>query len=104
MLFFALLLFSSFLGNTCDGCFDLPQTGPSYMSFRSEIREKRIRDAMKHPDKLGAGARKRRQLDPKDRTEAVMREFHRGTLNFSGGKVKNPKQAIAIALSESRRK
>ncbi len=58
--------------------------------------------AMKHPDKLGAGAKKRKSLPPKDKVGVVMEEFKRGTLNSgSGDKVKNKKQAIAIALSEA---
>lgn len=58
--------------------------------------------ALKHPDKLGAGARKRTSLPPKEKVSVVMEEFKRGTLHSgSGGKVSNPKQAIAIALSEA---
>ena len=36
----------------------------------------------------------------------VMREYKEGTLHFGkgGAVVKNPKQAIAIAISESKRK
>jgi hypothetical protein len=38
-------------------------------------------------------------------TNAVMSEFKRGTLRSASGQhVKNPKQAIAIALSEGRRR
>ncbi len=33
--------------------------------------------------------------------ERVMHEFKEGTLEGSGGRVRNPKQAIAIALSEA---
>ena len=33
--------------------------------------------------------------------ERVMHEFKRGELDSSGGKVRDPKQAIAIALSEA---
>ena len=65
---------------------------------------KRIKAAMKHPDVLGAGAAKRRKLPPKERPEAVMKEFKRGSLHSgSGDIVKNPKQAIAIAISEKKR-
>lgn len=61
-----------------------------------------IKKAMKHADKLGAGARKRTALKPKDKVETVMHEFGRGTLHSgSGQKVSNRKQAIAIALSEA---
>lgn len=61
-----------------------------------------IKKAMQHPDILGAGAKKRKKLNPKDKVETVMHEFKRGTLNSgSGHKVKNQRQAIAIALSEA---
>ncbi|MGH3054048.1 MAG: DUF6496 domain-containing protein, partial [Gaiellaceae bacterium] len=60
--------------------------------------------AMHHPDKLGAGAKKRKQLPAKDKVEVVMKEFKRGTLNSgSGHKVENPKQALAIGYSEKRK-
>ena len=60
---------------------------------------------MKHPDKLGAGAKKRKSLPAKEKREAVMEEFKRGTLHSgSGQKVTNPMQAVAISYSEARRK
>jgi len=63
-----------------------------------------IKKAMKHPDKLGEGAKKRKNLKPKDKVETVMHEYGRGTLHSgSGAKVKDQKQAIAIALSEARK-
>lgn len=66
---------------------------------------KKIAKAMKHPDKLGAGAAKRKKLPAKDKVHVVMKEYKRGTLHSgSGAKVTNPKQAIAIALSEARKK
>ena len=66
--------------------------------------EKREKEAMKHPDKLGAGAKKRKHLPGKEKVHVVMKEYKRGTLHSgSGAKVTNPKQAIAIALSESRK-
>lgn len=49
------------------------------------------------------------KLSPKQQTKVgkVMREFKEGTLHQGAGKkapvVKNPKQAIAIALSEARK-
>jgi len=56
----------------------------------------------RHPDILGAGAKKRRQLKGQQKVEAVMHEFKHGTLHSGGGgKVTNPKQAIAIAMSEA---
>ena len=66
---------------------------------------KRIKEAMKHPDKLGAGAKKRKKLNAKEDVEAVLKEYKRGTLySGSGEKAKSRKQAIAIALSEARKK
>lgn len=65
-------------------------------------KEKRAKEAMKHPDKLGAGAAKRKALPAKEKVGVVMKEFDRGTLHSgSGAKVTNPKQAIAIGLSEA---
>ena len=62
------------------------------------------RAAMRHSNALGAGAAARRKsgLKGKEKVGVVMKEFKRGTLHSgSGGIVKNPKQAIAIALSEA---
>lgn len=67
-------------------------------------KEERKREAMKHPDKLGAGASKRKSLPAKEKVGVVMDEFKRGTLHSgSGAKVSNPKQAVAIGLSEARK-
>ena len=67
-------------------------------------KESRTKTAMKHPDKLGAGAAKRKALPSKEKIGVVMKEFSRGTLHSgSGAKVSNPKQAIAIGLSEARK-
>lgn len=61
-----------------------------------------IKKAMQHPDKLGAGAAKRKQLSKPDKIKTVMKEFSRGTLNSgSGHRVKNKKQALAIGYSEA---
>lgn len=58
--------------------------------------------ATKHPDKLGAGAKKRKALSGKAKIPFVMHEFKKGTLHSGGGgKVTNPKQAVAIAMSEA---
>lgn len=66
------------------------------------MASEKIAKAMKHPDKLGAGAAKRKSLPPKDKKSVVMKEFQRGTLRSgSGEKVTNPKQAVAIAYSEA---
>lgn len=65
---------------------------------------KAIRNALKHADKLGAGAKKRRHLSPDNKFKTVMAEFKRGTLHSGSGTIiTNPKQAVAIAYSESRR-
>jgi hypothetical protein len=61
---------------------------------------------MRHPDKLGAGAKMRRKYlrGDKEKVHVVMSEFKRGTLySGSGEKVTDRRQAIAIALSESRK-
>jgi hypothetical protein len=59
-------------------------------------------EAMKHSNKLGAGAKKRKKLPNKDKVGVVMSEFKRGSLHSgSGDIVKKRKQAIAIALSEA---
>lgn len=57
---------------------------------------------MKHSNKLGAGAKARKVLKGEAKIPIVMKEFKRGTLHSGSGQiVKNPKQAIAIALSEA---
>lgn len=67
-------------------------------------KEARKKKAMKHPDVLGAGAKKRKSLPAKEKVGVVMSEFKHGTLHSgSGAKVSNPKQAIAIGLSEARK-
>lgn len=68
-------------------------------------KDQQIKSAMKHPNVLGAGAKKRNKLPPKYRVEVVMKEYKRGTLHSgSGSIVKNKKQAIAIAISESKKR
>lgn len=65
-------------------------------------KESRAKSAMKHPDKLGAGAAKRKKLPKKEKIPVVMKEFSRGTLNSgSGHKVTSKKQALAIGYSEA---
>ncbi len=67
--------------------------------------DKSEKKAMKHPDKLGAGAKKRESLPSKDKIPVVMKEFARGTLHSgSGAKVMDKKQALAIGYSEQRKK
>ena len=67
-------------------------------------RNKAVREAMRHPNRLGAGASKRKGLNVKDKVHTVMAEYKRGTLHSGSGRVvKNRKQAIAIALSEARK-
>ena len=62
----------------------------------------RQKEALRHSNKLGAGAMKRKHLKGQEKVGVVMHEFKRGTLHSgSGGIVENPKQAIAIALSEA---
>lgn len=64
--------------------------------------KKSISKAMKHSNKLGAGAKKRKALSPKDKVTTVMKEWKRGTLHSGSGQiVKSYKQALAISLSEA---
>jgi hypothetical protein len=66
-------------------------------------RERRIKEALRHPDILGAGAKKRRSLSKSENTEALAREFKRGTLRSgSGAKVKSRAQLRAIIYSTSK--
>lgn len=66
------------------------------------MRSLKIKKAMQHSNALGAGAKKRMKLKPKDKVHTVMAEFKRGTLHSgSGAIVKKRAQAIAIALSEA---
>lgn len=59
-------------------------------------------EATKHSNKLGAGAKKRKQLKGQEKVEVVMREGYRGTLHSSSGQiVTNPAQMKAIAMSEA---
>lgn len=65
---------------------------------------KRVQEAMRHSNELGAGAKKRHGLSKDEKIEVVMREFKRGTLHSGSGEiVKDRKQAIAIAMSEARK-
>jgi hypothetical protein len=63
----------------------------------------KLSDYMQHSNKLGAGAKKRKQIkDPQKKVGVVMKEFERGTLHSgSGDIVTNPKQAVAIGMSEA---
>ncbi len=60
---------------------------------------------MRHENKLGAGAEKRKKLlHGKEKVSVVMAEFERGTLHSGSGEiVTDPKQAYAIAQSEARK-
>lgn len=65
----------------------------------------KIKEAMKHPNKLGAGAKKRKKLSADDKVTTVMKEYERGTLHSgSGDIVKDRDQAVAIALSEAKKR
>ena len=63
----------------------------------------KMKASMNHPDVPGAGAAARSGLHGNDKVHVVMSEFKRGTLRSggSGTHVTNPKQAIAIAMSEA---
>ena len=60
---------------------------------------------MHHKDVPGAGAEKRKSLPAREKVGVVMEEFKHGTLHSGKSKkpVTNPKQAIAIGLSEARK-
>lgn len=61
--------------------------------------------SMRHSNKKGAGAKKRRQshLTPKEKREVVMAEFRRGTLHSGSGQIVTDRnQAVAISYSESK--
>lgn len=70
------------------------------MGKRSEI----VKKAMRHPDKVGAGASKRKTLSGKDKVHTVMAEYKQGTLHSGHSKkpVESRQQALAIAMSESK--
>ena len=66
------------------------------------MSEKDVRRAMQHPNRLGAGAKKRKHLSGQDKVHTVMSEFKRGTLHSGSGQiVTNRSQAQAIAMSEA---
>lgn len=62
-----------------------------------------VERSTKGSQKYGAGAKRRKKLPPNKRGEAVMKSFEKGTLHSGGSKkiVTDPKQAKAIAYSES---
>lgn len=60
------------------------------------------KSAMKHADKPGAGAAKRKHLGKEEKSATIMSEFKRGTLRSgSGAHVKSKPQALAIMMSET---
>ena len=60
------------------------------------------RRATQHKNVLGAGAEARKHLRGKSTVKVVIHEFKKRPLHSgSGDIVTNPKQAIAIALSEA---
>ena len=85
----------------------IAQTYPELLdpaNVRKDSDASRVASALKHPDRLGAGAKKRRKLPRRLRGRAVMQEFSRGTLHSgSGDIVHNPAQARAIAAHEGAR-
>ncbi len=73
--------------------------------MREALRERKMKAAMRHPDRPGAGAARRKKLGlfGREKASVVMREFARGTLRSgSGHVVTDPQQAKAIAMSEGR--
>lgn len=80
------------------------KAGKSKMKKDEDSKPAAVKEAMKHPDKLGAGAAKRKKLTGDQKVETVMSEWKRGTLRSGGGeKVKSQDQAVAIAMSEAGR-
>jgi len=69
------------------------------------MSKKEVARALMGSRAFRAGAKRRKRLSPADRKKAVMREFERGTLHSGSGQIVTRRdQAIAIALSEARRK
>lgn len=87
----------------CNGYHTCRGNGIPANSVSMDKESHASKSAMKHPDVLGAGAAKRAKIhNPNTKVATVMAEYERGTLHSGGGqKVSNPKQAIAIALSEA---
>lgn len=76
------------------------------LGLKMEKKHHHSKAAMKHPDKPGAGAAKRKHIkDPKSKIATVLEEYKHGTLHSGKSEkpVKKRSQAIAIALSESRK-
>lgn len=81
-------------------------------TFKHEAKEdkklmKSIKDAAKHKEKKEKKHKKSPKGDAaKSKVQKVMHEYKEGTLHSGskkGPEVTNPKQAIAIALSEARK-
>lgn len=74
-------------------------------SYNTDKELNYSRAALKHPDKLGAGARKREKIkDPEKKIGTVLKEYERGTLNSgSGHRAKSKAQALAIGYSEAKK-
>ena len=71
--------------------------------MNSLIKDRFIKEALDHPDFLGAGAAKRKNLSASDNAAALTEEFKRGTLRSgSGDKVTNPAQLRAIIASTNK--
>jgi len=67
-----------------------------------KVNENKVNKALEHPNKLGAGARKRENLNAPEKKESVMKEFAHHKLHSGSGEiVTNPKQAMAIGYSEA---
>ncbi len=62
------------------------------------------KEALRHPNKLGAGAMKRRKLKSSERPAVIATEFKRGTLHSGSGEiVTNPAMMRAIIRSETKK-
>lgn len=68
--------------------------------------KERVKKAMKHPDKTGAGAKKRKGLNKKLNAAAISKEFKRGTLHSGSGAIvtsEAQKRAIIAKTNKGRR-
>jgi hypothetical protein len=78
------------------------ETHENQKGRKKEMLTKAQEKATKHANKLGAGAKARKKLQGKEKIPVVMHEFKNKTLHSGSGQiVTNPKQALAIALSEA---
>lgn len=86
-----------------------PEQEDNMKNKKEEIKNKDLMKSIKdaHKDKEGKSKPKAKPKKKAAKVEKVMKEFKSGKLHSGskkGPKVTNPKQAIAIGLSEARKK